>query len=137
VPAESFVRGRFTVLLLALVALVLTNPFVEQLGAFEWLLLDLLFTAMILALLYAMSRETHFVALAVFLALPALATRWFVRGPENEALVVASFVIQIAFFAVSMVVVLLEILRSQRVTTDTIFGGISFYLLVAITFALV
>ena len=133
---ETFVRGRFTALLLALISLVVATPLVEQVGGVPWIVLDILFTAMILALLYAMSAEPHFPILAMVLALPALGTRWGLRVTANEAFVVASFGLQIAFLAVSMGVVLLEILRSERVTTDTVLGGISVYLLIGITFAM-
>ncbi|MBW2315501.1 MAG: hypothetical protein JRH10_15080 [Deltaproteobacteria bacterium] len=106
--AKGPIRGRFTALLLALVALMLTTPLVEKFAGIEWVALDLLFTALMLALLYAMSRERHFLLMAVFLALPAVGSRWGVRASGNDLFVVASFVVQIAFLGVSMVVVLLE-----------------------------
>lgn len=134
---ETLGRSRFSALLLALVALMVTTPLVELAGGLHWAVLDVLFTAMMLALLYAIASEPHFPAFAIVVGLPALVTRWAVHFVESPVLVFFGFALQIAFLGISMVVVLLEILRSVRVSTDTVFGGISVYLLIGMTFALV
>jgi hypothetical protein len=127
--------GPFAVLLAALVATLLLEPFIEEqvdLSRFR------LFTsALLLSGLYAVSRRRRGVfALGLAIALPALAVEAWLHLESGRALVIANFGLTIAFLIFLSSVLLSAILEQERVTLDTIFGGICVYLLLGVAWSL-
>ncbi|MCZ6465386.1 MAG: potassium channel family protein [Proteobacteria bacterium] len=127
--------GRFAVLLGALVLLMVLLPFLTTVvGAVRF---RLLITAVLLAGTYAMSRSRRVLMVGLALGITALVTGWFsVFYDVPAAVVVVDRVSSALFLSLAAGVVLVAVLREQRVTTDTILGGICVYLLIALIFVL-
>ena len=124
--------GRFGLLLLALVALLIGYPYFEntRTGAFLGGVTSLL---ALTGGVYAVraNRWTFRVALALALATAAASARAFLGGVRGDFVVEATFS---AFYALMTVVIFFEVVRTRQVTSDTMYGAICVYLLVGMTF---
>jgi len=124
--------NRFWLLLIALVALLIGYPYFEntRTGAFFggvtalWALIGGVYVV-------RAHRRTFGVALALALATAAASVRAFLGGVRGDAVVEAAFS---AFYAFTTVVIFLEVIKTRRVTSDTLYGAICVYLLVGMTF---
>jgi hypothetical protein len=123
---------RFWLLLIALAALLIGYPYFEntRTGAF------LGGVASLLALtggVYAVRahRWTFRMALALALATAAASATAFAGGARGHPVVEATFS---AFYAFLTVAVFLEVIKTRRVTADTMYGTVCVYLLVGMTF---
>lgn len=123
---------RFGLLLIALVALLIGYPYFEntRTGAFLGGVTSLL---ALTGGVYAArtNRWTFGVALVLALATTAASARAFLGGVRGDAVVEATFS---AFYAFMTVAVVFEVIRTRRVTSDTMYGAVCVYLLVGMTF---
>jgi hypothetical protein len=123
---------RFWLLLIALVALLIGYPYFEntRTGAFLggvtalWALIGGVYAV-------RAHRWTFGVALVLALATAAASARAFLGGVRGDAIVEATFS---AFYAFMTVTVFLEVIKTRRVTSDTLYGAVCVYLLVGMTF---
>jgi hypothetical protein len=124
--------NRFGLLLIALVALLLGYPYFEntRTGAFIGGVTSLL---ALIGGVYAVraNRRTFGVALALALATAAASARAFSSGVRGDSVVEATFS---AFYAFTTVAVFFEVIKTRRVTSDTLYGAVCVYLLVGMTF---
>ncbi len=123
--------GPFAVLLLTLLTTLLVAPFLDQelagISRFR------LFTAAILlAGVYGVSRGPRVFAAGVAIALPALAVEAWLEIQPTPGLAVANFLLSLLFLAFLACVILYRILDEERVTLDTILGGVCVYLLIGV-----
>jgi hypothetical protein len=123
---------RFWLLLLALVVLLLGYPYFEntRTGAF---LGGLTALGALIGGVYAVraTRWTFGIALALALATAASSARAFLGGIRGDAVVEATFS---GFYAFATVAIFLEVIKTRRVTADTMSGAVCVYLLVGMTF---
>jgi hypothetical protein len=123
---------RFWLLLIALVALLLGYPYFEntRTGAF---LGGLTALWALIGGVYAVraNRWTFGIALTLALATAAASARAFLGGVRGDAVVEASFS---AFYGFTTVAIFFEIIKTRRVTSDTMCGAVCVYLLVGMTF---
>jgi hypothetical protein len=130
--ALRFSVGQF---LAALVLLLVTEPFVEQIPdgrAIESVLMTLVMLSAVLAI--GAGRRT--LVWAVVLVIPAVAGRWahHVRPDQFPLqLTVGAGMIFIVFVVVNL---LRFILRASRVTTEVLYAGIATYLMLGLLWAL-
>jgi hypothetical protein len=124
--------GRFWLLLIALVALLVGYPYFEntRTGAFLGGVTSLL---ALTGGVYAVraDRWPFRVALALAVATAAASATAFMGGVRGDYVVEATFS---AFYALMTVVVFFEVVKTRRVTADTMYGAICVYLLVGMTF---
>ena len=124
--------GRFGLLLFALVVLLIGYPYFEntRTGAFLGGVTSLL---ALTGGVYAVraNRWTFRVALALALATAAASARAFLGGVRGDFVVEATFS---AFYALTTVVIFVEVVKTRQVTSDTMYGAICVYLLVGMTF---
>ena len=126
-------RGRFSILLGALLFFLIALPFVDG-GTLPWVV-RAGFTVVPLAGLYVAAGRRTASRVALFLVVPAIAIQWTSRllgTPEFEEARLAMSAIFLIFTAG---VVLQFLFREERVTADTILGGINVYLLLGIAYA--
>lgn len=123
---------RFWLLLIALTALLIGYPYFEntRTGSF------LGGATSILALtggVYAVRthRWSFRLALALALATAAASVTAFVGGTRGNPVVEATFS---AFYAFLTIAVFFEVIKTRRVTSDTMYGTVCVYLLVGMTF---
>jgi hypothetical protein len=127
---------RFSTLLATIVLILLSGPMIdsEDVGIpFS----RILFSAILIAGIYVVStrRAVFFTGLA--LALPALATEWIVQFHPHRALIFANLVLTGLFLVYIAAVILHEILDEDRVTLDTIFGGVCVYVMLGIVWVVI
>jgi hypothetical protein len=123
--------GRFAALLGTLLATLLVAPFLEQTiaGVSRFRVLTV---GILLAGLYALSRDLRILAVGLAIALPALAIESWLEFRPDAGLVIASFALSMLFVAFLASVILYGILDEERVTLDTILGGVCVYLLIGV-----
>lgn len=123
---------RFGLLLFALVALLIGYPYFEdtRAGAFFGGVTSL---GALIGGVYAVraNRRTFGVALVLALATAAASARAFLAGIRGDPVVEATFS---AFYAFATVAIFFEVIKTRRVTSDTLYGAICVYLLVGMTF---
>jgi hypothetical protein len=129
--------GPFAVLLVTLVVTMLVAPLFAREYLFGISRFRIFATAVLCAGIYALSRRRRAVFLAgLAIALPALAAEaWLHLHPTREV-VVLNFALTLAFLVFLGAALLHAILDQERVTLDTIFGGICVYLLLGVAWSL-
>jgi hypothetical protein len=127
------VRGRFTILLAALLALLFVLPFLGG-TLFNQERFRILFTAVLAASVYALSRVRLTLVLSAAFVVPAVLGGWIAPLVGIEAGSIAAYSVGVLALFYTAAIVLRAVMREERVTADTILGGISVYLLVGIAF---
>jgi len=128
------IKRKFTALLVSLVLLLMLYP------AFQWLphgivLHNLAFTLVVLATLYAMEHSRLALVGALVLVVIALAGTWTGRLTQADWPVWIGMGAAAVLFIYTAWVLLREVLRSDRVTVDTLAGGVVVYLLIGVIWA--
>lgn len=127
-------QGRFFYLFLCQVLLLVLFPYLERPGL-PMVLFRLLGAAAFVSGVYAVSDRRAQWITALALAIPAgVLNTVFVFRPDQEV-AVPTLIFTILFLVLTLVLLLRAVVRAERVTHDTIYGGISVYLLMAITWA--
>lgn len=127
--------GRFGLLLLTLLLVLGAAPFVSELS-YGVPSTSLVFTAVTLAGVYAVSGQRRLLRWALVLAVPSVGLDWLSNAVPAAPLVVSALVLGALFLAFVALAVLYELLDESRVTLDTIFGGICIYLLLGLGWTL-
>ncbi len=129
-------RTRFSVLLAVLLTNLLVTPFLPE-AAFDLPVSRLLFSATLVAAVYAASRRLRAFAIAAVLAAPAIVADWF--SLYTDTLTVDYVYMTLGGLSLTLVavVILNTILRENQVRLDTIFGGICVFLLIGVVWSVV
>lgn len=127
--------GPYFILTLALLFGTFAYPIASDL--FGGGLLRFSITAMLLAGLYAVANHPWTFRVLLVAVVPVMLSNWFLDPYDTNILVdrLASLAINLFLFTV-MIVVFVDVVRSQRVSADTIFGAVAVYLLFGVTMAL-
>ncbi len=128
--------GRFGALLGALVFFILLLPFISEQHMGGVIFVRVGLSLVLVTGTYAASRKRWVLAVALVLALPAFSAEWANHFFPSYAGLIARLALLSVFFWFTAGVVLAAVLREERVSLDTILGGISVYLLMALAFAL-
>jgi hypothetical protein len=134
VPA-TLERSRFIVLFLCLSVLFTLQGVLPD--GLVHVHLDLAFSLVLVAALWSVSGRRSLLIAGLVLVGPVLATAWLARDAATRGLVVLALVCALAFLLLTTGIVLWRVLQEKEVTTDTIFGGISVYLLLVAVWALI
>lgn len=133
-------ENRFMQLLVILVLVLLLSPFIEELRI-EFPILSLALLATVLFTLFTLkvSRPKllffSFFAVLAF-CLEIIARKGGIQG--NEIFYpAATLVIFIIFFVLAILIILKRLFSASRVTTDTVLGGISLYVLMGFLWAVI
>ena len=124
--------GEFTILLIAILCFLMIPPFFID-DALTGLLASIFLSILLLSVLYVFPRREF--AIAVLLAVPSLGGRWFLNVHQSTGVLMAVALCWAVFLGFTTVVILRHVLRSSRVSNDTISGAICGYLLLGILFA--
>lgn len=134
-PAIS--RNRFMVLTLALVALFVIHPFVKVEAFLGNVLLDLVFLAISLATIWAISYRRRVFYAAIVLAILGFLGRWIKVNGMEDAVSFAGAICDILFFVVTVSAILGYVLRSEPVSVDKLFAAVCAYLFFGLIWAMV
>ena len=127
--------GRFSLLFLVLFLLVLFAPFVTREGDGNPVIVDVLYAGIPLAVMFAIGRRRRAVlVISLLVGVPAIVAA--LQGQLTEGLLPEPMgaVIGIVFYGFACWLILKHIAKMQDVTADTIFGALSLYMLIGITF---
>jgi hypothetical protein len=126
-------RVRFATLFATLVFTLLLTSFVSR-DLMGLPSLRLFFLAVFVAGVYAISGRRQVLIIGTAIALVALVTTWWRHFPAHAgtSIAVADYATDVAFFGFVAFVVARAVLAETRVTADTIYGGISVYLLIGL-----
>lgn len=127
--------GRFGALLAVLTLAFVATPFFSD-EAEGITAISILYTALMIVGAYAVSQSRRVFWIGLLLAVPAVAAEWLSNFYVNTPLVLANLVLAGVFVVYLSGVVLYEVLDEDRVTVDTLAGGISVYLLIGIGWVL-
>lgn len=135
---RELTRG-FTVLLAVLVFVLAVVPFVpfDETGPYAVTRFRVLFSAILLAGVYAIKASQRTTAVGVALVVPAFVAAILSDITNHPVAVVANFVLSAAFLLFASGAILETILRQHRVTRSTIEGGIAVYLMIGVGFVLI
>lgn len=121
-------RGPFATLLATLVAVIFVAPFIEG-TAFDISRFRMFTASILLAGVYAVSRNRRLLWIGIGIAAVAFAIEAAVHARPGPSLLTLNFLLSIGFLAFVAGAILQAILVRQRVTVDTVLGGICLYLI--------
>ncbi len=122
---------QFHYLLVSLVLLLALYPYVGEGGA----LLKVLTSVVLITGVYAVSDRPRQIVIALALAIPAFLAGWLFLITRLPVLNTLESGFTLAFYVFTTLIVLSRVLASEEVTTDTVYGAVSVYLLFGITWA--
>ncbi len=131
----SFGDGNSLALLVSLLLLITVFPYFEktEIGA---TILVVLFTAVLLSGIYAVSYDVRYVAVGLLLAIPTFILGWSNAFTPLTATELAWMAFMIIFLVYTLAVVLRHIFSSGQVSVDEIYGAISVYVMIGLTFGI-
>ncbi len=125
--------GRFTVLLCALMSFMCVLPFMSDLRA-GVIVLRIATSLLLLAAVYTASERRWQFILAIVLALPVIGTQLAPSLFGEDWTLVLRLGMSALLLVYIAVLIAVFLLKQDRVSADTILGGINVYLLFAIGF---
>jgi hypothetical protein len=124
-------QNKFLYLFVAQVSLIVLFPFLAKPGL-ATVIFRLLSTLSFLAAVYAVSEKRVQWITGLLLAVPAaVLNTLFNFHPDSVSLAVPSLSFTLMFLSFTLIALLRAVLRTQRVTLDTIYGALSVYLQMA------
>lgn len=126
-------ENKLLFLLASLVLLMLFGPFFDR-GFFGDAMLNLFFTLIMIAGLYAVSQDKGHLIGGALLGTPTLIASWIVLFLQEPFLSGAIFLAWIVFDVIVAHDILKHIMEHPEVTKSTIYGAVSVYLLIGIIF---
>jgi hypothetical protein len=127
-------KGRFLTLLVLILAMLIVGPLAEEFVHLR-ILMDIFWSAVFIAVIYAVSHKKHHILVAVLLALPMLASIWAKYLRIHQGLEVVGGLCGAAFFMFAIIQILIFIYSQKEVTTDLIVGAAIVYLLMALAWS--
>jgi hypothetical protein len=124
-------KGKFSYLFFAQVLLLVLFPYMEKPGL-PMILFRLLGGFAFFAGVYAVSETHRQWVTALILAVPASVLNGIFAFRSDSQIAVPTLVFTILFLGFTLVSLLRAVLRSERITHDTIYGALNVYLLMAI-----
>jgi hypothetical protein len=129
-------KGRFLTLLVLILAMLIVAPLAEEFIRLR-MLMDIFWSAVFIAVIYAVSRRKHHILVGVLLALPMLGSIWSRYFVKLSALEVVGGLCGAAFFIFAIIQILIFIYSQKKVTRDLIVGAAIVYLLMALAWSFI
>ncbi len=134
-PFLQLAHGKFSYLLISLIVLLLLFPIVSEVFI-ERVIFDVFLSIVLLSAVYTVSPKKHVFTIALLLSLPTFAGIWSTYFLKNFYVTLVGWSFAVAFFGFIGIIVLSDVLKAEKVTTDTIYAAICVYLLIGVTWAL-
>lgn len=130
---ERFRFRRFSTvqLLIALVVLLISAPFVEELEG-SHPILSVLFSLVLLAAVFAVANRKRTLAIAVVLAVPAITARWISQFRPDLVHPAVFLVFALLLLGFVIAHLLLFILRAPVVTVEVLCASVAAYLMLGL-----
>jgi hypothetical protein len=124
-------QERFLSLLIFIIAMIIIGPLFEEFVQLS-ILIDILWSAIFISAIYAVSQKKSHIVIAILLALPMLGSIWAKYFFQLKALVVVGSLCGAAFILFTIIQMLIFIYSHHEVTRDLIVGAAVVYLLMAL-----
>ena len=134
--SQACFKERFLGLLIFIIAMIIIGPLLEEFIQLR-ILIDILWSAIFVSAIYAVSQKKHHILLAILLALPMLGSIWAKYFVQFKALVVVGSLCGAAFFLLAIILMLIFIYSHREVTRDLIVGAAVVYFLMALMWTFV
>ncbi|MGB6383100.1 MAG: hypothetical protein WBG51_18160, partial [Syntrophobacteria bacterium] len=121
-------KERFSSLLIFIIAMLVLGPLIEEFVGLR-ILMDILWSAIFVSAIYAVSQKKHHIIIAVLLALPMLGAIWTKYFVQYQTLTVVGSLCGAAFILFAIIQMLIFIYSHKEVTRDMIVGAAVVYLL--------
>ena len=131
---RNTLEGRFLSLLAAILVYLAIGPVLDKTKEFKFFL-DIFFSIILLAGIFAVSQKKRSTIIAFTLAIPSLMTVWLRELTGGIALEITSSVLTTLFFGYAVIVLLAFILNSTRVTHNVIYAALIGYLIMGLMWA--
>ncbi len=133
-------QHRFVLLFVALILFLILTSTVSLFGRGSILaraVVTATFVAMLLSAVFADSRSSRTVLIALTLAVPTIILQGLNFLLKREEIVIVNHVLGISFLCYTVIVILRHLFSGERVTFDTICASLCIYLLLGVIWALV
>jgi len=127
-------KRRFLALLLLILAMLIIVPLADEFVRLR-MLMDIFWSAIFIAVIYAVSQKKHHILVGVLLALPMLGSIWSRYFVQSSALEVVGGLCGAAFFIFAIIQILIFVYTQKEVTRDLIAGAAIVYLLMALAWS--
>ena len=132
--SQTCFKERFLGLLIFIIALIIVGPLIEEFVHLR-ILYDILWSAVLVSAIYAVSHKKRYILVGVLLALPMLASIWSSYFVVDLPLGVVGGLCGAAFFTFAIIQILVFIYNQKEVTRDIIAGAAIVYLLMALAWS--
>jgi len=133
--AETLKNNKCLSLLIALIVFIVTLPFFETNSTAVIYLM--FFAFVLLSGIYAVSYNMRHVAGGVLLAIPTLVTAWSNMFINDRQILNSEMVFLVIFLVYTLVMILMHVLAVKKVTINELFGAISVYIMIGMTFGVI
>jgi len=127
-------KNKFLYFLVTLVLLITYVPFAEM-GIYHTAILNLLTTVFILTGVYAVSETSSHIFIASMLGVPWFLINWINLFIHHDSSGLGALSWGVLFFSYTTALVFINIIRGTRVDIETLYGAVTVYLLIGITYA--
>jgi hypothetical protein len=128
--------GRYTVLLIMILTLLLSQPLLAGHRDTQ-ILVSVVMSAMLLSALYTFGSSRTYFVIALILLVPTLVGRWVLQFSRIHFFEVVTATGTAAFLMLTVIGLIVELFRVKRVTLDTISAAICAYMLMALAWGFV
>ena len=128
--------GRFLFLFISIILMMGLRPIMGGIIRLS-ILTDILFTAILISGLWAVSQKKGVFRTALLMAIPALVLGWVAYLAELPFLRILSRVFLAIFFGVTLFSLLSYLRRAKEITADLLMGAASTYFLVGLFWAFI
>jgi hypothetical protein len=125
---------KFMLLLASLALLLISSPFLNSSNLGQ-MIFSFLLIIIPLSGIYAVISDKKQLSIALILAIPFIIINTINTLIDHSVLFYLNTILAILFYLYTIVVILNVILRSKRISHDILFGAISVYLLIGVTWA--
>ena len=125
---------RFLILLILILLMLVLTPFLDEFVQTR-ILMDVFLTAILIFIIFTTRLKRSEAMIASFLALPLIITTWSGYFVEINTISLLTRIFGVLFFGYAAVNILRAIIKSEKVTRETIFAAIVAYLLIALMWA--
>ena len=129
---KQLVEARFLILLILLLFMLVLAPFLDEIVQTR-ILMDVFLTAIFI--IYTIRLKRPQAIIASVLVLPLIVSTWSTYFVEIKTVSLLTRVFGALFFAYAAINILRIIVKSEKVTRETIFAAIVAYLLIALMWA--
>jgi len=128
--------GRFLFLFISIILMMGLRPIMGGIIRLA-ILTDILFAAILISGLWAVSQKRGVFIMALLMAIPALVLGWVTDLAELPLLRTLSRLFLAIFFSIMLVSLLSHIRRAKEITADLVMGAASTYFLVGLFWAFI